>query len=171
MVARPEYLSFRRKFEPAITKLVIVAESPPASGKYFYNPAGTVGEPLFAAFMLQLGIVPTSTEAGLLAFQQRGWILIDATYEPVNALNKRERAGVINRDYPLLRDDLAAILPNRSIPIILVKANICRLLAPKLLEDGFNVLNNGCVVYFPSTGNQKEFHRQFTAILKGPQAG
>jgi len=34
--------------------------------------------------------------------------LIDATYEPVNALNKRERAGVINRDYPLLRDDLGS---------------------------------------------------------------
>src|ERR1039458_10743531 len=37
---RSEYLSFRRKFEPATVKLVIVAESPPASGKYFYNPKG-----------------------------------------------------------------------------------------------------------------------------------
>jgi hypothetical protein len=29
---------FRRKFEPPNVKLVIVAEFPPSSGKYFYNP-------------------------------------------------------------------------------------------------------------------------------------
>jgi hypothetical protein len=37
---RGDYLNFRRKFEPENVKLVIVAESPPASGKYFYNPVG-----------------------------------------------------------------------------------------------------------------------------------
>ena len=50
---RSDYLSFRRKFEPASVKLVIVAESPPASGKYFYNPAGVVTEHLFTALMKQ----------------------------------------------------------------------------------------------------------------------
>jgi hypothetical protein len=48
-IGRTEYLAFRRDFEPSSTKLVIVAESPPASGKYFYNFAGAVKEPLFAA--------------------------------------------------------------------------------------------------------------------------
>lgn len=163
---RSEYLSFRRKFEPASVNLVIVAESPPASGKYFYNPTGAVSEHLFAALMLQLGFAPTSKESGLRKFQQRGWVLVDATYEPVNALDDQDRDGVITRDYHLLRDDLAAMLPDRSIPIVLVKSNICRLLGHKLTEDGFNVINNGRVVYFPSTGRQKEFHRQFSTILK-----
>jgi hypothetical protein len=163
---RSEYLSFRRKFEPVSDKLVIVAESPPAFGKYFYNPAGAVSKPLFAAMMLQLGFAPTSKESGLRKFQQKGWVLVDATYEPVNALDDQDRDRVIIRDYHLLRDDLAAMLPDRSIPILLVKTNICRLLAHKLTEDGFNVLNNGRVVYFPSTGRQKDFQRQFSAILK-----
>lgn len=163
---RSEYLSFRRKFEPASVKLVIVAESPPASGKYFYNPAGSISEPLFAAVMLQLGFAPTSKEDGLREFQRRGWVLVDATYEPVNALGGKDRDGVITRDYHLLRDDLAAMLPDRSTPIILMKANVCRLLERVLTNDGFNVLNKGRVVYFPSTGRQKEFHRQFSAILK-----
>ena len=83
MQGRNEYLAFRRKFEPENIRLVIVAESPPASGKYFYNPAGAVSEPLFAAFMLQLGFTPTTKEMGLREFQRRGWILVDATYEPV----------------------------------------------------------------------------------------
>lgn len=168
---RSEYLSFRRKFEPASVKLVIVAESPPASGKYFYNPEGAVSEPLFSALMLQLGFTPTSRESGLQEFQQRGWVLVDATYEPVNALDDQDRDGVITRDYHLLRDDLAAMLPDRSIPIILMKANVCRLLERRLTEDGFNVRNNGRVVYFPSTGRQKDFQRQFSEILKSVRSG
>jgi hypothetical protein len=162
---RSEYLSFRRKFEPASVKLVIVAESPPSSGKYFYNSEGTVGEPLFAALMRQLRCAPTSKESGLREFQKRGWVLIDATYEPVNVAGK-DRNSVITRDYNQLRDDLAAMLPHRSVPIILVKANVCRLLEPRLTKDRFNVLNRGRVVYFPSTGRQKDFQRQFSEILK-----
>src|SRR4051794_3296358 len=104
---RGDYLSLRRPFEPLTVKLVIVAESPPASGKYFYNPDGAPTEPLFTALMLQLSFSPASKEQGLREFQKRGWVLIDATYEPVNVKGK-DRDQVIIRDYPLLREDLDA---------------------------------------------------------------
>ena len=162
---RTEYLSFRRAFEPDVVSLVIIAESPPASGKYFYNPEGSTKEPLFAALMQQLGFLPTSKEEGLREFQRRGWVLVDATYEPVNTEGV-DRDAVIVRDYPLLRDDLSALLPDRSAPVVLVKANVCRLLDEKLTRDGFNVINHGAVAPFPSTGNQKKFHTQFGEILK-----
>ena len=58
MKQRSEYLDLRRRFEPASATLVIVAESPPVSGMYFYNPAGKVTEPLFAAIMKHLGVRP-----------------------------------------------------------------------------------------------------------------
>jgi hypothetical protein len=166
---RSEYLSFRRKFEPENVKLVIVAESPPASdeGKYFYNPDGKITEWLFAALMKQLGVEPKTKDEGLREFQRQGWTLIDATYEPVN---KREseaaKKEVILRDYPLLRDDLKRLLPDLSTPVVLVKANVCRLLEPKLTADGFNVINKGQSVSFPAFGQQPDFHRQFRAILK-----
>ncbi len=44
-----------------------------------------------------------------------------------------------------------------QIKIILVKANICRLLEPRLLSRGFNVQNHGIIIPFPSTGHQKKF--------------
>lgn len=163
MLLRSKHLSFRRRFKPPRIKLVIVAESPPSSGRYFYNPEGAVSEPLFAALMLHLGFVPTSEESGLREFQRRGWVLADATYEPVNVAGK-SRDRVIARDYDLLRKDLARMLPDRSVPIILIKANVCRLLDRRLRNDGFNVLNCGRVVHFPSTGRQRDFHRQFSAI-------
>jgi len=105
--------------------------------------------------MKHLRFVPTSKIIGLQKFQQQGWVLVDATYEPVNALSDQDRDQIITRDYHQLRDDLAAMLPDRSIPIVLAKSNVCRLLEHKLTEDGFTVLNNGEVIYFPSTGRQK----------------
>jgi hypothetical protein len=53
---RDEYLALRRAFEPATVAFVIVAESPPASSAYFYNPDGKVGESLFSALMKQLDV-------------------------------------------------------------------------------------------------------------------
>ena len=165
LMERTEYLAFRHAFEPKNVRLVIVAESPPASGKYFYNPEGSTMEPLFSALMQQLGVAATSKENGLREFQRRGWVLVDATYEPVNAVGV-DRDAVITRDYSLLRDDLASMLPDRSTPVVLLKANVCRLLERRLVEDGFNVINRGRVVYFPSTGQQKKFRVQFAEILR-----
>jgi hypothetical protein len=56
-------------------------------------------------------------------------------------------------------------MSDRLIPLVLIKANVCRL-RPKLVQDGFNVLNGDRLIYFPSTSRQKEFHRQFGAILE-----
>src|SRR5262245_3929421 len=83
---RNEYHDLRLQYAPQSTKLVIVAESPPASGKYFYDPTGATSEPLFAALMKQLRFSASRKEDGLREFQRRGWVLVDATYEPVNHL-------------------------------------------------------------------------------------
>jgi hypothetical protein len=166
MLTKDDYLAFRRKFEPTTVKLVVVAESPPKNQTYFYNPDGRTSEWLFAALMQQLGHEPKTKEDGLRELQRRGWVLVDATYQPVNALGPEERDEVIARDYPLLRDDLAAMLPDKSTPIILVKVNVFRVLHRQLKADGFKVINGDIVVYFPSHGRQADFRRQFGAVLK-----
>jgi hypothetical protein len=85
---RDYYLRLRRVHEPENIRLVIVAESPPASGKYFYDTTGSTKEPLFAAIMRQLDLSPTTKEIGLHELKQRGWVLVDATYQPVDKLTK-----------------------------------------------------------------------------------
>ena len=94
--------------------------------------------------------------------------MADATYEPVNvdAYKKVERNGIIMRDYPLLRHDLLSLTPDRSVPIIVIKSNVCELLDPALSSDGFNVLNRGQKIFFPSNGRQTDFHRQFADVLR-----
>jgi hypothetical protein len=158
---RDRYISLRRHYQPKTTRLAIVAESPPTSGRYFYDKTGATTEPLFAAVMKQLRLQPATKAEGLHAFWQAGWILVDATYQPVNALDASGRNAVILRDYPLLRDDLNALSPER---VVLIKKNVCMLLEPKLLADGFHVLNAGRAIYFPSHGRQRDFEYQFAKI-------
>jgi hypothetical protein len=123
---------------------------------------------LFVALMLQLGISPATKEDGLRALQQNGWMLVDATYQPVDKLEKgsnQDRNAVIARDYPLLVDDLLALTPDRSVPVVLIKANVCKVVEPRLSKDGFTVLNGGGAIYFPSHGWQLEFRKQFATIV------
>jgi hypothetical protein len=163
---RNNYLELRRRYEPANVKLLIVAESPPEGGKYFYNPDGRITEPLFAAIMGQLGLPFFTKHDGLLHLQRCGWVLVDATYEPVNGPDRKgQRNQIIERDYPKLCADLAQLTPDRSAPVVLVKANVCELLEVRLLHDGFKVLNRGVKIPFPANGHQIRFREPFRTAL------
>lgn len=167
MLTKDDYLALRRKFEPTPVKLVIVAESPPTNQTYFYNPDGRVTEWLFSALMKQLLHTPSTKEKGLRELQRRGWVLLDATYEPVNDLKQtKKRNDVIAKDYPLLVASLNEMSPDKSVPIILVKKNVCEMLDRKLTADGFNVLNKGIKVDFPAFSRQPNFHAKFAALLR-----
>jgi hypothetical protein len=165
---RSRYHRLRREYEPDDPTLLIVAESPPESGLYFYDPSGRTTEPIFSAFMDQLAIKPADKAAGLREMQRRGWLLIDATYEPIDKKFKsrdRRRDAVLLRDYRLLKQDVLALSAGRPLPIILIRENVCRVLDPLLTADGFQVLNRGRKVYLPINGNQAHFRRQFAEIV------
>jgi hypothetical protein len=46
---RSECFDLKHRYEPRSVKLVVIAESPPASALYFYNPTGATSEWLFRA--------------------------------------------------------------------------------------------------------------------------
>jgi hypothetical protein len=64
--------------------------------------------------MQQVTFSPSNKEEGLVRLQRKGWLLVDATYEQVDK-NKR-RDETIARDYPLLRDDLTRLSPDKRSP-------------------------------------------------------
>jgi hypothetical protein len=70
-----------------------VAESPPASGLYFYDPLWKVTEPLFAALMRQIAYSPSSKEEGLSELRRKAWLLVDATYEQVDKSKRRDESS------------------------------------------------------------------------------
>ena len=154
------YLRLRDKYLPDNLKYIFVLESPPASGLYFYDESGKTSEPLFMEMMKLLDVTTKNKREGLKLFQKAGYLLVDATYQPVNELKGKKRNDVILRDFSNLVENLEKVSAGKQIPIILVKANICRILEPRLKQQGFTVQNNGVVVPFPSTGQQKRFHEE-----------
>ena len=68
---RNEYLDLRNKYMPASVKLVVVAKSPPATGKYFYKLPGLRTEWLFKALMELVDLSPATKEQGLREFARR----------------------------------------------------------------------------------------------------
>ena len=68
---RSEYLSLRRRYKPKTIKLIIVAESPPTSGKYFYDPEGRITEPLFAASCGNFSFLPKAKKTVYASFNEK----------------------------------------------------------------------------------------------------
>jgi hypothetical protein len=163
------YEELRRRWIPSPSRLqlILVGESPPASGKYFYDTKGEASEPLFRAIMDSLmGISPNTKEEGLAAFKAAGYLLLDATYEPINDKPPKERNAILKRDAAELMQYLFYSCPKRRPPIVLIKRNVCQILEPILMDAGLNVSNQGRVVQFPTHGNQPKFKASFAAVLE-----
>ena len=164
-MTKSEYIQFRDRFTPENPKIIFILESPPVSGLYFYNPNGKTTEPLFKAMMKDvLEITPNTKEEGLREFAALGYLVIDATYTPVNNLDDEEADAIIDRDFPLLVEDLRKHAGVETA-IVLVKANVCAALEPKLNVAGFKVLNDGVRIRFPGTGNQRKFRTAIRKVL------
>ena len=109
---------------------------------------------------------PVSKADGLKEFSKRGYAIVDATYSPVNHIkNERKRNEAILFDLPDLIDDLREIIGRRRVKIILVKANICRMLEEPLKAVGFNVINQNRTVPFPGSGQQKNFFKAIKQLF------
>jgi hypothetical protein len=113
-----------------------------------------------------LEIKPKTKEEGLAEFASRGFLLIDATYKPVNHphLSQKARNALILDDFPLLIEELRKHAEPET-GVVLVKANVCELLEPKLTNCGFTVLNRGKKIPFPSTGQQNRFREAVREVL------
>ncbi|MBU1170881.1 MAG: hypothetical protein KKD44_15080 [Proteobacteria bacterium] len=131
---KDNYLKLRNKYLPEALKLIFILESPPASGKYFYNETGKTTEPLFNEMMKTFHYKPADKKDGLEFFKSQGFFLVDSTYKPVNKMKGKEREATILSDFGNLVADLEAINGKQS-PLVLVKANICR-----FLENQTNII-------------------------------
>ena len=159
------YLQLRNKYHPDNIKLIFLLESPPVSGKYFYDESGKITEPLFSALMKLLNYKPNDKKDGLQFFKSNGYLLVDATYKQVNKLKGKERDETILSDYDYLVSDLERICSDKEVPIFIIKANVCKLLDDRLSKIGFNIINKGAIIPFPSHGQQNIFQKEALKIL------
>lgn len=161
-----KWKQLRNKYTPDEIKAIFVLESPPAGHGYVYDPSGHTGEVLFRAFMRLIGIKPENKEEGLQALKKSGIFLVNPTYTPVNKLKDSEADKIILADYDSFIKELEVFNPKKEIPLVLVKANICRLLEGPLAKEGFNVLNRGVMIPFPMHYHQERFHEIVPSLIQ-----
>ena len=142
-----KYTDLRGRYTPEHPKIVFVLESPPLSGKYFYDPDGCTTEPLFSGMMRDvMELSPKTKDHGLMEFTARDYLLLDATYTPVNipgnkSARNKASAKQITKDFPLLLGELRKhTYPDTQL--VFVMANVRKLLDKKPKAEGFSVLND-----------------------------
>jgi hypothetical protein len=138
-----EYRAKRNRWLPGSagvsTRLVFIAESPPAGGGYFYD-LDTPPTALFEAMNACLfrDAAPESRVEALERFRDAGFILVDAVYTPVNRLSPAERSDLLLNGREDLVRDLKGLLGQRwrEVPLALIKTNVHTLLAPQKCNAG-----------------------------------
>ena len=153
------YHRLKAEWMPEQVSLVWLFESPPVSGKYFYDDSGRTTETLFSNLMKLYGWEPTTKAQGLSLFRDAGLVLWDGTYTQVNHATRKDRMKIIAADYPKLK----ATIPRK--PIVIGAVTVLDAIGDKLVSDGYEVINNGVRLPFPGFGQQGKFHRLAPEIL------
>ena len=162
-----DYKEYRGFYTFPKIKCVLIAESPPARGTYFYFPDGAVTENLFSAVMEALyKKVPQTKREGLDNFKKDGYLLVDSIYKPINRYKKIDRIAALVENLPNLLEDLKSLKITKKTPIILISRRVLDIIGPLLVLDGKNVLNKGDLVPFPAYGRRTEFIRKLRKYIR-----
>ena len=161
---RPNSANFnraRRKYRPRKIRLLLIAESPPSSGGFFYFPTTIGKDHLFRETMKALDLWPKNQpmrrgvdkRSMLLRFQSMGLYLLDTCDFPVDKMRPMKRREAVRQQIPRLVNDVIEADP---FHILVVKSSIFNPVIIALRESGFQsqILNTGPVP-FPSHGNQR----------------
>ncbi len=171
---KPNSVNFnraRRKYRPRKIRLLLIAESPPSSGGFFYFPMTIGKDHLFRETMKALDLWPRNEPMRkgvdkrpmLLRFQSMGLYLLDTCDFPVDKLRPLERRKAVLQQMPRLIDDVIEADPPH---ILVVKSTIFNPVVKALEESGLRsrILNTGPVP-FPSHGNQRVYRSSLRRAL------
>jgi hypothetical protein len=161
----------RREYRPSKIRLLIIAESPPSSGGFFYFPKTIGKDHLFRETMKTIGLwlhsapMPRGVDKRpmLRSFQSMGFYLLDSSTDPVDKMPNHSRRESIQDQLPRLVKDVKRADP---LNIVIVKSSIFGPVSSALEEAGFGsrVLNNQPIP-FPSHGNQQKYRSMMKRLL------
>lgn len=167
-VEAPWYIELREQWRPERVRLLVIAESPPASGddggqrRFFYHDYLGYDNLFRGVVQAMYGVqAPELLATGKRPWLQRlkddGFLLIDLAPHPVNALSNPERRKVLRESVPGCVDRAAALDPEG---IVVVKTNLFPLLEGPLRRAGLALLHDHPIV-FPLGNVRAEFIHTF----------
>ena len=107
----------RRKYRPARVDLLFVGESPPASGRFFYQGDSGLYRAIRDAFVSAL---PNLDGADFLeSFRNLGCYLVDLCEAPVDKLTPKQRKAACVHGEARLSDLLVELRPKIVVTVVL----------------------------------------------------
>ena len=169
---RNDYAKARNKYRPSRVNVLLVAESPPSSGGYFYAERAIGKDHLFRETMKALELWPVDhpmrkgcdKRPMLKQFKSLGFFLIDTCELPVDKMTPRRRRLSTIQGALTLPQRVKKLDPGR---ILIVKKTVFNPVRQALGIAGFEdrILNKRSLP-FPSHGNQKRFRRMMRGLVK-----
>ena len=162
----------RRKYRPRRVKLLLIAESPPSSGGFFYFETTIGRDHLFRETMKALRFWPNDEPMRkgvdkrpmLQRFKSMGFYLLDASVFPVDKLSAKERRRAVLSQTRRLSNDVIRANPSY---IFILKTTIYNTVSKALRELGMHKrLVNPMAVPFPSHGNQSAYRSRLRRALR-----
>ncbi len=167
-----KYSVARNKYRPDRIRALLIAESPPSSGGFFYFERTSGKDHLFRETMKALEFwpknraMPRGLDKKLLLkkFRSRGFFLIDTCEFPVDKLSATKRKASIIRAAAKLPGKVGKLDPDS---IVIVKKTVYGAVSEVLEKAGLGgrILNTDSLP-FPSHGNQGKYRRTLRRFLR-----
>ena len=146
----------RQRYRPQRVRMLFIGESPPASGRFFYQ----ADSGLYRAFRDVFALAdPTINDGNFLKrFQRRGCYLIDLCARPVDDLAPKQRRAACRRGEAALAESIRQLRP--QILVILLRS-----IQPNVRRALQSAGWSGDVIEVPYPGRWKRHRQKFTEIL------
>jgi hypothetical protein len=123
--ARRDRERLRRAWQPARVKLLFVGESPPASGRFFYQRDSGLYRAMLGAFRLAGAAI--DGESFLKMFQDSGCYLVDLCPGPVDDLDPASRRKLCRAGEASLARTIAQLQPEKIATLLRsIEGNVAR---------------------------------------------
>ena len=150
----------RKSYQPKKIKLLLIGESPPESGKFFYLKSSMT---IFTqrAFENTFKLKFKNNKAFLEYFKKKGCYLDDLSLIPVDRMPSSRRKEVLSNSVPSLAKRLKSYKP--EIVIIALKK------IERKVNEALELSSIQCERYalpFPGNGHQNKYIQKLSKILK-----
>jgi hypothetical protein len=161
MIPHSDREQVRERYRPRQISMLFVGESPPASGRFFYDGTGIACASTQRAFAQAFARTFHGPQEFLKFFRDAGCYLDDLSHDPVDHLTTADRIRAINsctdtyaRDLQEMQPKLIVVFLKRIFPVVERAASIAGFPGDRLIA-----------LPFPGNGHQNKYVAELGALL------
>jgi hypothetical protein len=146
----------RKRYRPAQVRILFVGESPPASGRFFYQADSGLYRAIHEAFVSAL---PALRDADFLeSFRGLGCYLVDLCAQPVDRMGRKQRSQACRDGEVRLSRMIKQLQPEIIITVV-------RSVAPNIKRAQYGAKWSGEYFELPYPGRWRDHRVAFVNVL------